>query len=607
MKYWLYVALACLFTNILQAQNPAIVDSFKLKLARAKTPEEKVEHLANLSMVMMNTNMDEADKYGQLVIQEAELSRKRPLMVKALLYNAQRYGILSANRTFLQKSIAYYSQALDLAKQNNLEKEKVESLLGLAISHSKVPDLDKSINYTTQAFAIASALKDDTLKIDSYNTFGDIYQHKKERLLALRNYLSALRIAEEVKNHNYLRSCYSNLSNFYADIKAYDKAIDYAQMATDELLLSSQENIAYMRVVDLYGLGNLYVAKKNFEMSVYYFEKSIRLADSLHYEPLKMPGYNGLLNQYLEANQPEKALAFFNNRTDLKKYIHNFGFDYNIDHAYGYIYMKLGKYDSAKYYFDKAQPGFETASSPFHKIVFYSRYGELYDKAGDVPQAIANYTKAKTIADAIGNLDWQKETAAQLDSMYAKAGDYKQSRLYANLYHTYKDSLQKLGEQKDLLQAELADEQQREERIRKETAAALERKHALQYTGISIAIAIIFVLLVAMGIFRVSETTIKIMGFFSFILLFEFITLIADTKIHHWTHGEPLPILGIKIVLIAAMLPFHHWLEHKVVTYLASRRLIIPSGRNLWQTLVVKKKLHSGHPVKQEHGTKQAN
>ena len=600
MKCWLLIVFACLLASRLQAQNPAIIDSFKLKLARAKTPEDKVEQLASLSMVMMNTNIAEADRYGQLTIQEAERSRIRPLMVKALLYNAQRYSIMGMNKEYVQKTIACYNEALQLATQNNLEKEKAQALLGLALTYSNVPDLDKSLNYTTQAFAITSALKDDTLQVDSYNTFGDIYQRKKERLLALRNYLEALRIAEEVKNHNYLRSCYSNLSGFYADIKEYDRAIDYAQKATDELLQSTQENMAYTRVIDLYSMGNLYVQKKSFEMSVYYFEASIRLADSLHYEPLKMPGYNGLLNQYLEANQPEKALAFFNDRTDLKKFINGFGFGHTIDLAYGVIYTKLAKYDSAKYYFKKAQPGFETKSTPVLQYSFYTRYADLFDKAGDRQQAIANYTKAKDIADAIGNLDWQKQTALQLDSVYAKAGDYKQSWLYGKRYYLYKDSLQKLGEQKDLLQAELADEQQRADRIRKEEATALERKHTVQYTGISIGIGIIFILLVAMGIFRVSENTIRIMGFFSFILLFEFIILLADTKIHHWTDGEPLPVLAIKIILIAALLPLHHWLEHTVVSYLASRRLIIPSRRSIWQSLTEKKKANDRHPA--EHG-----
>lgn len=64
------------------------------------------------------------------------------------------------------------------------------------------------------------------------------------------------------------------------------------------------------------------------------------------------------------------------------------------------------------------------------------------------------------------------------------------------------------------------------------------------------------------------------LGFFSFIFLFEFIILLADNSIHHWTHGEPWKILLIKIFLIAFLLPFHHWIEKRVVDYLLNHRLI---------------------------------
>jgi hypothetical protein len=75
-------------------------------------------------------------------------------------------------------------------------------------------------------------------------------------------------------------------------------------------------------------------------------------------------------------------------------------------------------------------------------------------------------------------------------------------------------------------------------------------------------------LLAALGRFKVKPWLIRSLGFLSFILLFEFIILIADQQIHHLTHGEPLPILLIKIVLIAALLPLHHYLEHKAIHYL---------------------------------------
>jgi len=599
MRKLFVLALFLVSVCINAQQSPALIDSFKLKLTRAKTSEEKVTILGNLAMTLMNTNMPEADKYGVLLTREAEMSRDRVLMVKALLLNGQRYSFFGQNKAFLTKSIDYYNKGLALARESKLEKQVVEALLLLSYIHFNVPDLDKSLSYTSQAFAIASTLKLDSLSGEVHNSYGNIYQRKKESILALRNFLTALRIGEEIKNSGLLRNCYTYLSNFYRGIKEYDRAIDFSKKSMDELEFTDVENKSYLRAIDLYSIGNLYMAKKDFEMSQHYYELSIALADSVKFEPLKMPAYNGLLNQFLQAKQPQKALEFFNNRPDLKQYITNFGFGHVIDMAYGVIYSELKKFDSAQYFFRKAEPGFESTGTPASRLEFYVQYADFLNGSGNSTASIAYFTKAQSIADATGNLTWQQLISQELDSIYFTAGDYKQSHFYNGLYHQYKDSLQKLGEEKDLLQMELADEQQRQLRIEKEAAEKLTRKHNVQYMGITIGIAIVFLLLVLMGIFKVSETTIKVLGFFAFIFLFEFIILLADAKIHHWTHGEPLPLLGIKIILIAMLLPLHHWLEHKVVHYLASKRLIVPSGKNLLRRLFAKLKSvtkHSGYP-----------
>src|SRR5204862_8324769 len=99
-------------------------------------------------------------------------------------------------------------------------------------------------------------------------------------------------------------------------------------------------------------------------------------------------------------------------------------------------------------------------------------------------------------------------------------------------------------------------------------------RHNIQYMGITAAIAGVFIVLVMFGIFSVSPSTIRILGFFAFIFLFEFIILLADNQIHHWTHGEPWKILAIKIGLISVLLPFHHFLEEKVIHYLTSKKML---------------------------------
>ena len=58
----------------------------------------------------------------------------------------------------------------------------------------------------------------------------------------------------------------------------------------------------------------------------------------------------------------------------------------------------------------------------------------------------------------------------------------------------------------------------------------------------------------------------------AFILLFEFIILLADTWIHNFTHGEPWKVLAIKVALIAILLPLHHFLEERVIHYIVHRK-----------------------------------
>ena len=349
---------------LLAQQNPAVIDSMKAKLEKAQTSEEKVAILGPLAMTLMNTNIAEADKYGALLNQEAELSRNRSLIVKALLVNGQRYSFFASNKAFVQKSLEYYNRALDVAKKNKLEKETAETLLSLSTLHSSIPDLDKAMNFTTQAFAAVSNLNDDSLKVATYYSFGAVYQLKKERILALRNYLTALRIAEEGKDPLLLRSCYTVLSQFYADLKEYDKAIDYLNKASLQLpLINNMPNKQYNAVVDLFMMGDLYMQKKDFDMSVYFYDSSIRKADQLKFHPLKMPGYRGILRRYIQAKQPDKALAYLNNSHELKRFITNFGAAHVIDNSYASIYTQMGRYDSAAYYFAKAAPQFEATST----------------------------------------------------------------------------------------------------------------------------------------------------------------------------------------------------------------------------------------------------
>jgi tetratricopeptide (TPR) repeat protein len=415
--------------------------------------------------------------------------------------------------------------------------------------------------------------------------YGQVYQARNEKTLALRHFLNALRIAESVDNTTVLRNCYVHLSNFYTRIGDHDKAIDYYMKAYKMLDRMKEKNVPYQRCIDINTLGNLFANKKNYDIAISYFERSIRMADSLKFASLKIPGFLSLINQYLRIDQPQKALDYFNSSAgdSMKKFVTGIGLSPVLDQSYGYIYTELGRFDSAKYHFSKAMSYFENNTNESNKISFYIQLANMYKKVGEKAKAIEYYQKVKELSEKNGSLEGIRSAAKQLDSLYLATGDYQHASLYNSIYYKFKDSIEKQNKENELAQIEASDEQQRQERILAEKEEAKEKRIRVQYMGIIIAIGILFIALVMMGWFKVSANTIRAIGFFSFLIFFEFIFLVFKKNIYGLTHGEPLYDLAFMIGLAAILVPLHHWLEHKVIHFLTSHHMLklrgIFSGR----------------------------
>lgn len=328
-----------------------------------------------------------------------------------------------------------------------------------------MPDPDKALSYCNQAFAQIGFINNDSITAKVHLEYGSVYLARNEKILALKNFMNALRLAEDLNNENLLRAVYSKLSSFYALIDEIDKAIDYQMKAYHTLYTIKTGQTPYNRIQDLARLGDLYGSKKNYDVAMKYYEHSLRLADSVNFQPIKAIAYRSIINNYLAADQPQNALDYFNNHPQLKQYFSTVGFGHFIDQSYGYIYNKLGNYDSAKYYYTKAAPFFENDVNKGNKLGYYYQLGMVYKSTKEYDKALEYFLRSKVLAEDIGELKTMSGIAGELDSIYQFKGDYKQAFYYASLKHQYKDSLQKLGKEKDLLQIEAADEQQRQDRL----------------------------------------------------------------------------------------------------------------------------------------------
>jgi len=213
-----------------------------------------------------------------------------------------------------------------------------------------------------------------------------------------------------------MRNSYLRLSAFYNQIGEFDKAIDYATMAYQELDNLDDKRIPYQRCIDINSIGNLFAGKKNYDLAISYFERSIRMADSLKFSTLKVPGYLSLLNQYLRMDQPQKALDYLRSSSgqNLGHYLVNFGMAGAIDQAYAFVYTELGQYDSARFYFGRALPFYEQRMNENNRLGLYLQLGSFYRKTGEPAKSIEYFMKAKDAGERNGVLEAVEKAAKNL-------------------------------------------------------------------------------------------------------------------------------------------------------------------------------------------------
>lgn len=569
----LVLILCCFVTAVVVAQDKATQDSLWLKLKRAHTPSQEVTAYFDLATNYFEIDQKKSDSLAFAGLAIAEASRDRSLMVSAYLQDASRFLRLSYKNSNIEEARTRIHKALAISQREKNSELIVQCNIILARTYRTSGNLAKALQANSEALALLPEISNDSLKIQAYLSEGLSLIRKKDMVNAFKSHLAALTIAEQSKKPKLLITCYDMLVNFYVRLGDFEKAKDYAFKILEENS-KTKNKVSLLKDYDL--IAGVYAAAKDVKMSVYYYNKLANLADSLHNETYKLEVKFGIVNLYLNTGHFKEGYEYLRKSPEVFGQIKKLGMTHELDKANGYIQMMLGHYDSSIFYYKKAEPFFRTNALPQQKYDFFSQYSMLYKAMKKWDQAIAWETMAKETAQEASNLEDFSESVHTLDSLYLQKGDFTTAYKYHNLYQTLRDSIQKLSKEKDLQSLEIDNENKRKERAQAQAEEDLRRRHNLQYMGITIAIGAVFILLVALGIFNVSAGVVKAMGFFAFIFLFEFIILVADNQIHHLTHGEPWKVLLIKIGLIALLLPFHHWIEEKVVHYLIERKIGLP-------------------------------
>jgi len=534
--------------------------------------------MEHYSRVMNNARL--ADSVGSLAVETAA-STFRPGLV-LLAYNT--YLENADLREYKDKAMKYALAAGQLSATDTDPAWDWRCYLNLSRTYLSDYDYDNALVAAYKSLTLAEDLNDGPKKVDSYLMVGRSLEGLGQKTEAFRNYLLASKTAKRLNEKPLMLRCYGQLSDFFLSTGMFQKAANY-KLIEQELILDRQpvDSLALMWID--YDLQVINLNSNNPVINDRKITKILDFANRNNRE--KLAGYTRAVYRSILTRMNRMDLL---ERWYTKEHPDDFNRLYNDSPSFyyrlkAYFAENQGQNDSAMIYFSMAEKQITDNSNKVFRSNFYFRYGQFLIRTGQHNKAVKAFKQGFQLAKEANYPEFMLKASQELEKLFALEQKYKEAFYFSVLTRNLDDSISQMADKDKLIMLEINHEAEQQKLAEEQERQETLRRHNLQYTAIVITMITIFIILILLGSFRVPAWLIRALGFLSFIFLFEFIILLADQKIHHLTHGEPWKILVIKIALIAFLLPFHHWIEHKVIQQLVRYRLINLDGfsfRNLF-------------------------
>lgn len=567
MKRLVTILLIILLTqNFCVAQFRKQIDSLTDLSNKITSDAEKVAVLDKLADLYYTFKLN---KQGDSVLKQqlliADLSNNNVLILKALFSDAISNISDAASAESFDKIVTFIQKGINYAKSKNQYDYIALGYSRMANILRKKGQNDKSLYEATQALQFLPNISSDSIKTIIYIELGNSYVARGEAVSAVRNYNHAFDIAVKIKSITLQSNIYHCFSEMYfVFLKNKDVAKEFV---IKSLQLNKEHNYVEGLIKDYFALYRITDEKS-------YLEKAISMSETFHVYKYVLQSKILMFYYYMIVDKnTDKALSYLEGEPDVKESYKNLG-PGNYYQTVGHIYYYGNKFDSAKVYYKLAELDFEKNFDEKRSRALLKQIAGTYNKLNDLSNATTYYLKALTLSQKANDAKSVAEVSQNLSDLYEQQGEYKQAISFSRQAKRFNDSLGELSKARDIALLDVDRENRKHAEELRQEEQKLNYKRNIQYMAITISIGVVFIIMLIIGMFPVSKLTIKILGYIFFISLFEFIVLLIDTFLHKITHGEPLKIWLIKIVLIAMLVPLQHSLEHRLIKFLESRKLL---------------------------------
>lgn len=184
------------------------------------------------------------------------------------------FGISLACRakSEINKMLDYSYKALEIFEvlQDPLGKIKSLNLIGIAYFYSSM--YEEALKYLLQALGLLRELKEYYLLSCVLNNIGEVFRESAKYDRALEYFYSSLKICTDINSKINIASLLNNIGEIYFIENNYDKALDYFTKSYD-ILIEEKDMITLGEVENK--LGKLHYMNENYSKASEYFYSAL--------------------------------------------------------------------------------------------------------------------------------------------------------------------------------------------------------------------------------------------------------------------------------------------------------------------------------------------
>lgn len=311
----------------------------------------------------------------------------------------------------------YYRQARELSKKIGYRLGEIKFVTNYTFLLNMQGYYDSSLQFNLEGERIANEIRNEEYMAKTAFNTGNSYRLLEEYEKALAKYLDTYPLLERLDNPFMMAQALDIIQGLYTELKQYRRSINYGKQAVE---LLRKEGHPILLAIAINNLGMNYTKLRLYDSALICYQESLQLSLESENKHLESAAYLNIGDVYLKTLQYDKIESYMRKALQLSKELGSFSSQAIAYRGISYSHFYRRQYEPARKFADSS-----LALALQHQL--QPELQKTYAHLANLSYAVQQHQegdqyaiKAAEISDSLFNESIQKRTI-EMDKKYQSA------------------------------------------------------------------------------------------------------------------------------------------------------------------------------------------